>query len=150
MMHSLNSTGMSGTGTTMFLLHFHWIFISFVIVGFILLTSWALKNLTGKQLQSLAIWILTIGILGSLITAPFAAKGIHSKMNTAGSTCGIGNSAMCDMEHMQDQGHMEEMMKMMMDHDEVNADADHEMMQDKLLEMKQGMSHDQAGNVRTN
>jgi len=56
-------------------LHIHWFFGSFAIVGFILLTVWALRNLRKETLKTLTLWLLVVGIVGTIVTAPLAMAG---------------------------------------------------------------------------
>lgn len=56
-------------------LHIHWFFGSFAIVGFILLTVWALRSLRKETLKTLTLWLLVIGIVGTLVSAPLAMPG---------------------------------------------------------------------------
>jgi len=57
-----------------FWMHLHFIFVLMALSGFILLIFWGVKHLKSKQLQWLVTWLLTIGLVGLLVTAPFAPK----------------------------------------------------------------------------
>ncbi len=129
-MNMMSTTSMTGVGTGMFWLHLHWIFGGFAIVGFILLTVWAYKNLSGDKLKSATMWILAIGIIGTLVTAPFAASGFQWMMSTSRGGNGTG--------HMMDGSHMQQMMQMMMGHDEGTAGTSHEEHQE-MQQMMQNM-----------
>ena len=131
-MNMWNTIGMTGIGSGMFWLHLHWIFGGFAIVGFILLTVWALKNLTGDKLKTTTMWILAIGIIGTLITAPFAATGFQWMVN---SWRGGGG-----MNHMTNNSHMQQMMQMMMGHDEGVTGESHEEHQDMQRMMQDMMN----------
>ena len=108
MTDTMATTGMKGIKAGIFLLHIHWFFGAFAIIGFILLTFWALRNLSKERLKTFAIWLLAIGIIGSLLTAP--AAGLKwKKMAHKRSGAYQGN-------HMMKQ----EMMNKMMQHMEEN------------------------------
>jgi hypothetical protein len=144
MMNTFPSTGMTGLGSGMFALHLHWFFGAFAIVGFILLTVWALKNLSGEKLKSFTMWILVIGIIGTLLTAPFAAKGIQWMVGAWHGNYG--------MKHSMMNGSMMQMMDMMMGHDEGatgKSHEDHKEMQEMMEQMMEGRWHDTSGNVRS-
>ena len=77
----MNRLPLSEMGAGVFWLHVHFFFGIFALVGFILLTVWALKFLSASSLKSLSKWLLIIGILGALLSAPLAAPGVHWKIN---------------------------------------------------------------------
>jgi len=121
-MNMMNTTGMN-YGSSLFWLHVHWFFSSFAIVGFILLTVWALKNLSSEKLKSLLVGFLVVGIVGSLFTAPFVPWGVWHRGGSSG-------------KHNMDWQAKVQMHAMMKEHlEEVDGAPDHEA----LLEMKQGM-----------
>ena len=130
MMNMMSSIGFSGIGFGMFWLHLHWFFGAFAIVGFIFLVVWGLKHLNAHNLKSVAMGLLTIGIVGSLLTAPLAAFDLKSVMSVWGNRYnmnGIGGPMMMNM------------MNKMMDHDEGVGGEDHdehEEMQEMLRSMK--------------
>lgn len=139
MMNGMTTIGFAGPGTAMFWLHLHWFFGAFAIVGFILLTVWAAKKLSAENLKSFTIWLLVIGIVGTLLTAPLAFSGFQRMANSWNG--GYGN-------HMMGNGMMmQNMMEMMMKHDTGNGDEEHEEMEEMMQEMMSPW-HDTSGNVR--
>lgn len=74
MMHMMNTTGSTSLGLPLFWLHTHFVFGAVSIIGGILFTVWALKNVQGKALKSLAIWVAAIGVIGTLATASLGAS----------------------------------------------------------------------------
>ena len=139
-----SSTGMTGFGSGWFWLHLHWFFGAFAIVGFILLTVWAIKNLSGDKLKSVTMWLLGIGIVGTLATAPFAANGFQWMMGARHGGYGLKGGMMNNSMMMQ-------MMDMMMGHDEgIDGEEhdEHEEMEEMMRQMMQGTWHDQQGKTR--
>lgn len=115
MMNMINTTGMNGMGLGIIWLHVHWFFGGFAIVGFILLIIWAAKHLSDKPLKSLTIWLLTVGIIGTLITAVPAMSGFQRMMSVWRGADGMQHMMNKDEQHMN-MPMMEQMMKMMMEH----------------------------------
>ncbi|MBU2213027.1 hypothetical protein KJ996_00100 [Patescibacteria group bacterium] len=113
-MNTMNTTGMTDTGFGVVWLHVHWLFAALAAAGLVLLVIWASKDLTKEKLKSLMIWLLTIGIIGTLLTAS-ASIGLHNM-----------KGAQCDGSMMKEPM-MERMMEMMMEHDK-DEDEDHEDM----------------------
>lgn len=58
--------------------HLHMFFGLAAIVGFILLTAWAWKELKGKELKKWALILVTVGVIGSVLTAGFGKAGWNS------------------------------------------------------------------------
>lgn len=144
MMNAMNTTGMAGIGSGLFWLHLHWIFVGFAIVGFVLLTVWALRTLKGNHLRSLMLWLLTVGIIGTLVTAPLAAGGFRWMAGARHGGTGLdGTGGMKGM--MMDSQMMMRMMDMMMNHDHDENDeamdegASGHVMEDEQEEMVNGM-----------
>ncbi|OGJ58893.1 hypothetical protein A2635_01685 [Candidatus Peribacteria bacterium RIFCSPHIGHO2_01_FULL_51_9] len=122
----MNTLGFSEYSSGFFWVHVHWFFGLFALVGFILLTVWALKFLSAQSLKSLASWLLVVGILGSLLTAPLAATGVQWVMGQW-----KGKAAM----HMVQKEMMGQMMQQMTDHDGKTKHADHAPMMDMMQQM---------------
>src|SRR5262249_5138994 len=59
--------------------HVHAVFAVIAVVGVILFLVWATK-LKPDQLKKWVIWLLALGLLGSLITSPYALWGSHMMM----------------------------------------------------------------------
>lgn len=82
-------------------LHAHWFFAGFSIVGFVLFTVWAWKTLKGDKLKNLSIWLLAIGILGTLLTASPAMQGFYDMFNGMHGKYGMMNRMMDGDEYDQ-------------------------------------------------
>ncbi|MCA9371130.1 MAG: hypothetical protein KC680_04185 [Candidatus Peregrinibacteria bacterium] len=101
-------------GLSILVFHAHMFFASFAIVGFILLTFWALKNLQKDKLKSAAVWLLVVGILGTLVTAPLATKGwktmhpgMHSMGMMKGGECSMSNGE-CPLKEMMNDNEVDQ------------------------------------------
>ena len=70
MMNNFNSFGGFSFGH-----HVHMVFGLFFFVGLILFTIWAVQNLKGGDLKKWVVWLLVIGVLGWLLTAPMGGFG---------------------------------------------------------------------------
>lgn len=130
------------TSISLVMLHLHWIFGAATLVGFILLTVWALKHLEPEKLRSFTALLLIVGITGTLLTAPLAVTGFRWMMGVVRSD---------SMGQMWNAGMMEQMMNMMMGHDEGTEGEEHdehEEMEEMMRQMMQGTWHDQQGNTR--
>jgi hypothetical protein len=112
MMNSMNTSGFSSI--SLVLLHLHWFFGAFAIIGLILLTVFAIRSLRKEQLKTLTIWLLVVGIAGSLLTAPFSPLGLWHR--------GGGKTH----HMMMNKGNMQQMMQMMMGHNEGTTGKDHD------------------------
>lgn len=115
---------MATTGTTagasgLLWLQLHCFFGVFVIAGAILLIIWAVKYLSGNALKSLTIWLLIIGIIGSLLTTIPAMNGVK---NLIGAWRG-------EQPMMMNMPMMERMMDMMMN-SEGSSQAEHHPAED--------------------
>ena len=75
-MNSMDTTGITGAGFGIVWLHVHWLFAALAVAGLVLLIIWATKEFSKEKLRSLVIWMLSIGIIGTLITAS-ASVGLH-------------------------------------------------------------------------
>lgn len=73
----MQDTLLSSDMAALFWLHVHWFFTAFSLVGFILLTVWAWRNLPKDKLKSFSIWLLVVGIVGTLATASLASAGFR-------------------------------------------------------------------------
>jgi len=136
-MNDITTNGFAEPGAAMFWLHLHWFFGAFAIVGFILLTVWAVKKLSDEKLKSFTIWLLVIGIVGTLLTAPLAFSGFQQMAYSWNGSYG---------NHMMINGvKMQNMMEMMMEHDEGNGDEEHREMEGMMQEMM-SPRHDTGGN----
>jgi len=89
MMNYYNSSMAFPGGAGTMWLSFHWVFGAFAFLGFILLTVWAVKNLSGGKLKSAAIWLLVVGILGSMLTAGPALFGLGNAMSVVSGGQGM-------------------------------------------------------------
>ncbi|KKW38139.1 MAG: hypothetical protein UY87_C0082G0004 [Candidatus Peribacteria bacterium GW2011_GWC2_54_8] len=111
MMDMMNTTGMPAAAAVntsgILWLELHCFLGVFAIAGFILFVTWAIKNLSGSTLKSLAIWLLALGIAGSFLTAIPAMAAFRTMVNTW-----RGGQHECPMTNMP---MMERMMDMMMD-----------------------------------
>jgi hypothetical protein len=148
MMNMMSTTGLWGIGAGVFWLHLHWFFGAFAIVGYILLTVWALKNLTGEKLKSVTVWLLAIGIIGTLLTAPLAAGGFQWMMGARHGGYGL-NNGMTNNSMMMDGPMMMRMMDMMMGHDEGTEGeehGEHEDMEEMMRKMMGPYGESEAGN----
>ena len=123
MMYS--TTGMTGIGSGSFWLHLHGLFGALTIVGFVLLTAWALKNLSGAALKSVTLWLLGIGIIGVLLTAPFAANSFQWRHSGYANKDG-GMMMNGPMGSTGSPQVMMQMMNTMMSHDEGVEGAEHD------------------------
>ena len=61
-----------------FALHLHFVFGLVLLLGLIFFVAWALKSLSKKDLKKLAVWMLVVGVLGTVASA---AAG-HSAMRS--------------------------------------------------------------------
>ena len=52
----------------------HFVFGSLFVVGLVLFILWAAKNLNGEKLKRLSMWLVVIGIVGSIVSASCAKK----------------------------------------------------------------------------
>ena len=86
MMDMMNTTGMPAAAAVntsgILWLELHCFLGVFAIAGFILFVTWAIKNLSGSTLKSLAIWLLALGIAGSFLTAIPAMAAFQTMVNT--------------------------------------------------------------------
>lgn len=137
MMNTFTTAGMNGLGTGAFWLHLHWFFIGLSVVGLILFSIWAVKNLRADKLKALSIWVLVAGIIGMLLTAPFSATGFVRMMHSinTGNNMMMNNGSM--MMPFRNDRNMQGMMEMMMDHDEGVTGEEH----DEHEEMRQMMQN---------
>lgn len=62
----------------------HGLFCLALFIGVILFVVWASKHLNKKGLKKLVIWLLAIGLVGLLITAPFANRHFKDTMGKWG------------------------------------------------------------------
>lgn len=122
----MNTIGMSGIGAFAFWLHVHWFFGLVVLVGGILFLVWALRNLQGSKLKTLALWLVGIGVIGALVTAPFGALGFKWFMREFRG------------EVMVQGQMMEKMMQRMMEHDRGRKDKEHEEIRGMMEETREG------------
>lgn len=109
------------TGGLGFAFHYlHRFFGVLLLVGVILFVIWAVKYLSRAQLKSYFIWILVIGLAGTLLTtmAPFKHKMKSRRMHS-----------------MYKSEQMGKMMNMMKDHDEETGDEEHEEMEEMMRMM---------------
>jgi hypothetical protein len=122
MMNMMNTTGMTGLGLPLFWLHTHFVFGTVAIIGGILFTVWALKNVQGAALKSLAIWVAAIGVVGTLITASLGATAWSWMMSGKHG----GGMQECPMH--------EQMMQQMMGHgeEEGSTHEEHQKMQEMM------------------
>lgn len=64
--------------------HMHALFCLLVLIGIVLFVVWAARFLNRGQMKTLVIWLLTIGVIGMLLTTPFAGVGFPGMMSRAG------------------------------------------------------------------
>ncbi len=70
MMNNFNSFG------TLSIWHYsHMLFCLLFLVGLVLLIVWLAKNLKKEDLRKTVIWLLALGALGALVTAPLGMWG---------------------------------------------------------------------------
>ncbi|PIQ79567.1 hypothetical protein COV81_01735 [Candidatus Peregrinibacteria bacterium CG11_big_fil_rev_8_21_14_0_20_41_10] len=80
-----NTTGLGSLNSyDMVALHLHMIFVGIAFFGLITALIWLFKHANKNQIKQVCIWSLVIGILGVLITAPFAFSGwqAHRQIGT--------------------------------------------------------------------
>ncbi|MFH0851813.1 MAG: hypothetical protein V1876_03625 [Candidatus Peregrinibacteria bacterium] len=80
----------SGFDPGMLGLHFQSFFAVFTLVGFVLLTYWAMHNLSKNHLRNVAITILGVGLVGLLTAAWLADLSPRER----------GNKAECPMQRL--------------------------------------------------
>jgi hypothetical protein len=119
-----------GNSAGMFWLHVHWFFGLLALVGFILLTVWALKSLSGEKLKSFVVWLLVVGIAGSLLTVPLSMEGRGWLLSRWGGMHGMGG-----MMEMRGMKGMHEMMEMMEECEEGEGSEEC----GEMMEMMRGM-----------
>lgn len=56
-------------------IYLHMIFVLVLIIGIAFLIIWAAKTLDKKTLKTWAIWLIIIGIIGTLLSCPFGRSG---------------------------------------------------------------------------
>ena len=71
-------------------IHLHALFGFMAIIGGIFFTVWGLKNVHGKDLKKLSLWLLVIGVIGILLTAPFAGLFFERFVQGPGSMMNRG------------------------------------------------------------
>jgi len=54
----------------------HMLFIITLFLGVVFLIIWAIKSMDKKTLKKWTVWLLLVGILGSLLTASFTFQGM--------------------------------------------------------------------------
>jgi hypothetical protein len=128
---------MSISGLSVVWLHIHWFFAVTALVGFVLITVWAMKHLSGEKLKITAISVLAAGIVGALLTAPLAVSGLRTvHASKSGMECkmmgSVGNSMMTQM------------MQRMMDHDAGITGPTHDEHQEMEGMMRMMMGGDDA------
>lgn len=64
-----------GVGFSWLAMHFHMMFMLSLLLGLILFMVWAIRDLKAKKLVKLFIWMLAVGVIGSIITAYFLPWG---------------------------------------------------------------------------
>jgi len=65
----------SGAEFSWFAMHFHMLFMLTIVLAVILFMVWAIRDLKAKKLVKLFIWMLAVGVIGSVITAFFLPAG---------------------------------------------------------------------------
>lgn len=75
MMNALSSNGMLTSFA--FWWHLHALFILLTLVGTLTFVVWALRSLSKDSLKTLSLWLLGLGVVGVLLTAPMAAMGFR-------------------------------------------------------------------------
>ncbi len=73
---------MRGLASFAFWFYVHKIFLLASLVGVILFVVWAVKNVPKDQLKKLSLWLIVLGLLGALLTAPV---GMSVKMLMGGT-----------------------------------------------------------------
>lgn len=108
----------------------HWAFGTFWIIGAILFVAWAIKNLSSVTLRNWAIGLFIAGIIGAIITAPADIAVWRTMLG--------GRSGMMDGDTMG------RMMQMMLDHDEVNPDAEHDEIEGMMRDVLRGTGNNRS------
>lgn len=73
-----------GDGGVAFGWHVHMIFAGLLTVGAILLIIWAYKTMDKKQLKNWTLWLIVIGLIGTLLTGGLGVRGFKSMMDGKG------------------------------------------------------------------
>lgn len=61
--------------------HTHAMFGLALFIGLVLFVAWAIKHLKKDVLGKWVLWLVVIGLVGMLLTAPFAWQGMNHKMD---------------------------------------------------------------------
>lgn len=83
-----------GTGTAIFWLHLHWVFVGTAIFAFVAAIIWLTKYATKNDFMKTLKWTLAVGILGILLTAPFSLSGWSLMMSSHRFGGGFGGYGM--------------------------------------------------------
>lgn len=131
MMNTFPTTGITGVPSALLWLHLHWLAGGAAIIGAILFTVWALRNLQGNVLRTLALWLMIGGSVVILLTAPLAGGAI---LLLLGRGNGMHHGGMMNSSSM---GAMMRMMEMMDAHDSTSPSPDHTGIRDAMMDMLQ-------------
>ena len=96
------SNSLSGIGIGF---HLHFIFGGVLILGLIFLVIWANKVLDKKDLKTWTIWLIVIGLVGTLLTGHWGMNGWSSMMHRGFSANNVDWREMAD--HMNEEDHEE-------------------------------------------
>jgi hypothetical protein len=128
MMNTMVNTGSMGLSFLPVFFHLHLLFVAATAVGFVLFAAWAMRNLAADKLKTMAVWLLIVGIAGTLLSASFSPIGGRMAAKSGGM-CGGMNGGECPMmKMMKEMGGMEGMGSMMMEADDAVIDTDEDAM----------------------
>jgi len=67
----------------------HMVFAMMCFLGVVLFLIWAFRVLDKKKMFSWAVWLLVIGVLGTLLTAELGGRGFEKAGKEWGTRCGV-------------------------------------------------------------
>jgi len=104
--------------------YIHWFFDILWVFGLVLLLAWTIKHLSKKNVLTVAVATLILGVLGSLLTAQMAFKGWRAIGHDIGLPNMMGDQMTEIMiEHMEEEHDGE-------DFDDTNSVIEHMTDQD--------------------